>query len=435
MTKQILKKYALSSLLACLSLLIVVIGFNVLVDPFRMYRLIERPGFNLYKPAIYKRVRLLKAYEVRRLKPESILLGTSRCHLAFRPSHEGWAQEAANRYNLAFDGATTKEMYYYLLHAYAAGALKQVILGLDTYHPTNAPAMTRPDFDPSLLLTERSLLSWPRMVIADLKLLTSFDTLAMSIKTLREQKNIETEWFAPDGQRLGEVFFRRPSEDFIKFGPRYYFDETDKMEVKYKLEWKIPSPLTKGPSAPMTEKPDPLTSLVYIERIVEFCRAKGIDLKIFLTPSHVHQLEITAAAGEWPSIENGKRNLLRILADDAQEHPNQPPIKLYDFSGYSSITTEPLPEKGSFKEMAYYWDSSHFKQNVGDMALDQMFDVKRKGEPLPEDFGVLVTADHLDNWLSRIEARQKEYREHNKNEVKQLVDWVEEFKREHNIKD
>ena len=106
------KKYCLIAGLSAWLLLSCVLAFNTAVDPYGMYRLIEVKGFNLHKPAIYHRTRLFKAYDVRRIKPSAIVLGTSRSHVGLRMSHEGWDPTATPRYNLAFDGATTKEMYF-----------------------------------------------------------------------------------------------------------------------------------------------------------------------------------------------------------------------------------------------------------------------------------------------------------------------------------
>src|SRR5207244_12361208 len=100
-----------------------------------MYRLVDREGFNPYKPAVDHRVRLVKAYDVRRLRPQAIILGTSRSHLGLRPSHDGWDRAAKPVYNLAFDGATTKEMYQYLLQAHAVRPLRPAGLALDRYPP------------------------------------------------------------------------------------------------------------------------------------------------------------------------------------------------------------------------------------------------------------------------------------------------------------
>ena len=54
------------------------------------------------------------------------------------------------RYNLAFDGATTHEMYAYLLLTQAIQPLKKVVTGAHVAAGT-APSGVRPDFDPTLL--------------------------------------------------------------------------------------------------------------------------------------------------------------------------------------------------------------------------------------------------------------------------------------------
>ena len=121
-----------------LALLTVVALFNAVMDPFNMYRWVKIERVNAYKPAIYTRVRLFKAYEVERVRPQSIVLGSSRTHVGVRCSHRGWSALPGPCYNLAFDGATTREMYAYLEHANAVRPLKTVILGLDAYHLSSA---------------------------------------------------------------------------------------------------------------------------------------------------------------------------------------------------------------------------------------------------------------------------------------------------------
>src|SRR5437762_9039650 len=71
-------------------LLAAVVAVNLVVDPFGMYRLVVLQSVNAYKPAVPTRVRLVKAYEVRHLRPSGIILGTSRSHVGLRPSHDGW---------------------------------------------------------------------------------------------------------------------------------------------------------------------------------------------------------------------------------------------------------------------------------------------------------------------------------------------------------
>jgi hypothetical protein len=96
-----------------------------------------------------------------------------------------------------------------------------------------------------------------------------------------------------------------------------------------------------------------------------------------------------------------------MLEADAARHPGAKAFPLWDFSGYSSITTEPLPPPGSRREMNYYWDSSHFKQEVGDWVLDRLF---HSQGGVPADFGVELTADNIDDVLARIRADRARYR-------------------------
>jgi len=260
----------------------------------------------------------------------------------------------------------------------------------------------------------------PSLIRADLKVLTSLDTLRASLATVRSQSDREPQWFAPDGQRLGEVFFRRAGEHFEQLGPRGYFDEIDRLEVGFKREGQLAANARVPGRAVQQTTASSETSLDYIRRIVAFCRAQGVDLRIFIAPEHAHQLEITAAIGEWASLENAKRALVQLLAEDAARHPGAPPIPLWDFSGYSSVTTEALPESGSRAEMEFYWDSSHFKDVVGDFVLDRLFGLSHPRREVPPDFGVRLTPATLEPTLARLRTDQFAYRRSHPEDV----EWI-----------
>ena len=383
-----------------------VAAFNFIADPYGAYRLFEFGKTQMAKPAIYRRVKLSKAYDLRQIKPEALVLGTSRSHVGLRTTHGGWGVPIGARYNAAFDGATTKEMYAYLLHAYAVRPLRQVILGLDTWQLTKGPAWTRPDFDPPILFQPGQPFHNASVYAADLSLLISTDTTKASIMQLRSAVIAQPTWLAPDGQRLGEVFFREVEPDF-PISPGGYFRNVDRQEIGFMLDSGAPQLLKKN-QPKNSEKP--LSSFDYIGKIVAFCRDQKIDLRIYLTPVHAHQLEIVAELGGWPNIERGKRDLVDLLSKDAASNPSASPFPLYDFAGYSSVTTEPVPEPASRSEMQYYWDSSHFKQRVGDWVLDRLFEFKDESDPYPEDFGNILTPATIATVLENIRAGQIAYR-------------------------
>lgn len=431
MNNVIYKNYIRLVILTTVIILGTVIIFNIMIDPYGMLQWTKMNGINTYKPSAFKRVRLLKAYDLWRIKPQSILLGSSRSHLAFRTNQPDWTQQYSRRYNLAFDGATTKEMHAFLQHAHAVSPIKQVLLGLDTYHLSHAPASTRPDFDPGILMNKNNSLSLLKIIGSSLRILSSLDTLSDSMKTVRARQNQEPDWFAEDGQRLGEVFFHRPSENFIKFGPRYYFEEIDAMEVGFKLDWRIPS---RTQSILGIKPSEQMTSMDYIKKIVAYCRKENIDLKIFITPSHAHQMELDYFIGEWNSMENGKRELTGILNDDAQIYNNTSRIPLIDFSGYNLITTEALPGNDQ-DEMKYYWDSSHFKEIVGDLVLSRLLTNTSENQKMPADFGISLTAENIEEISENIRANQLSYRQTHPQDAEKIQSQVKEYKEKHNIKE
>jgi hypothetical protein len=426
------RRYAFWMAWTAAAVLAAVAALNAVVDPFGMYRVVDLPGRNTYKPAVANRVRLVKAYDVRRLRPDSVLLSSSRGHAAFRTSHEGWARVAQRRYNLAFDGATTSEMLAYLRHAEAGRHLKLVLLGLDSYHPALAQAGNKPGFEPSQL---RAGVPWDplRMAMADARLLVSADTMKESVRTLESQREHDPEVLSlkPDGQRAGEVRYRGRSI-FVEHGPRAYFDASIQESIGYALEWKIPArPRRAAPAAVPATPPDPLSSLDYILKIVHFCREHDIELRMFITPSHACEMEVRKATGAWEWTENGKRALVRALAEDAAAHPGHAPISLYDFDIFSSVTTEPLPPEGSRDEMRFFWDSSHAKQVVGDMVLDQILGLR----PAAADLGIRLTPQNIETVIARNRAAAELWRNEHPEEVAHVAQWVAEYKAKHGIVD
>ena len=74
------------------------------------------------------------------------------------------------------------------------------------------------------------------------------------------------------------------------------------------------------------------------------------------------------------------------------------------------MTTERVPPDTSTDEMEFYWDSSHFKERVGDWILDRLFEVDRPTDRAPPDFGVLLTAENIDHEFERVRVSQQSYR-------------------------
>jgi hypothetical protein len=83
---------------------------------------------------------------------------------------------------------------------------------------------------------------------------------------------------------------------------------------------------------------------------------------------------------------------------------------LWDFADYTDITTEPLPRQpGTAPAMRYYWESSHYRLEVGNLVLDRLFDCRCSGGFLPADFGTRLLPDTVDNHLANLDQRAAGY--------------------------
>jgi hypothetical protein len=113
-----------------LALGLLVAGFIVAVDPYWMFGTPSVAGFNESRPLYETSVVRAKPYQVMRLRPKVVALGSSRAEVGLSPEHPGWADRHA--FNFAIPAANSYEVMLAFLHAQAVAApLRQAVVGLD----------------------------------------------------------------------------------------------------------------------------------------------------------------------------------------------------------------------------------------------------------------------------------------------------------------
>ena len=159
---------------------------NLIVDPYGIHNLVRKEGFNLNKPSIQTHLRMAKAYSVRQLKPQSIILGTSRAEFGLDPSHPELKFQPS--YNLNLSGGNAYEMYRYFQHTNEVSNLKQIVLALDFFQ-FDINNKNSPDFREDRLSInysgELNKIEMPWEDIFDS--LFSLDAFLDSLSTLMEQ--------------------------------------------------------------------------------------------------------------------------------------------------------------------------------------------------------------------------------------------------------
>ena len=138
------------------------------------------------------------------------------------------------------------------------------------------------------------------------------------------------------------------------------------------------------------------------QQIVKLCRERGCELIVIIPPVHALQLETIRQAGLWKDFEKWKRDLVTGLAEDAIRHPDSPAISLWDFTAYTGYNAEPVPADADRSAMQWYWESSHFKKELGDLMLARALG----GEG---SFGVRLTRENIEQHLETLRNGRATY--------------------------
>jgi hypothetical protein len=136
--------------------------------------------------------------------------------------------------------------------------------------------------------------------------------------------------------------------------------------------------------------------------------AEGTELRLFVSPLHTAIRSIIDVVGLGGRFEFWQRELVRINDEEAARAGRQP-FALWDFSDTNSITVERVPAEGDLKPMRWFWETSHYREITGDLVLDRVFDTRDPSRPLPEDFGVRLTAASIEAHLDRSRTKRAQW--------------------------
>ena len=165
-----------------------------------------------------------------------------------------------------------------------------------------------------------------------------------------------------------------------------------------------------------------VNSVDAFRRIVTLARREGVDLRLFISPMHAQLCVVIDRLGLWSVYEDWKRQLVSVIEADAAAHPEQRPFELWDFSGFNTVTTEPVPMAGDTRTpMAFYWECSHYKKEAGDLVLDRLFGYSDSKRAVPDDFGVLLRQNNVEVFLAKTRSDLAAYQERFPDEVAAIV--------------
>lgn len=397
MARRFLIVYALSA-----ALLTALLGaVNYAVDPYAMNGRVKAFAG---KPELETHARIAKAFEILRRRPRELILGTSRAEFGLTTEGPGWRAPAAKRMNAAIAGATFYESTRFFEQALTTGELERAVIGLD-FFAFNAYQRTPKSLNEDVFITGNS--AWSHVTLA-LPFYLSADTLRSSLKTVRAA------WTpAPAGATApgdaGDFAFDAGLQGR---GQRALFTNSEGYFLKYAY---FPHPHGKF----ALRAPGMPSQLDDFERLLGLARKHNVRLALFISPVHARQLETIRAAGLWAEFENWKRALTAAVAADAAENPGAPRVELWDFSGFGSVQSEPVPPAGdTHTRMRGYRESSHYAKATGALVLAKVL----RGSPdVPADFGVRLDAARLEAHLAHLRLERSRWAAAHPDDVQEIA--------------
>lgn len=188
------KNYLLGVTLLFALLMLITAGFNWLVNP---YGVLPDSNLNLlssieYKPERSKVVRMYKAHDVARVRPQILLIGTSRTDTGLDPRHPSLAKRGLT-YNSSLSSARVSEVLAYIKHAHAISPLRHVVLGVDI--SMFDPAIQHEvGFSKERLAHAPTMARFPSLLRDYATSLLSLDALVASYDTIFNQQNLNIEF-------------------------------------------------------------------------------------------------------------------------------------------------------------------------------------------------------------------------------------------------
>jgi hypothetical protein len=326
-----------------------VVVFVAVVDPYRLYGLVDRAGFNRVKPGLTRyQFQIKEAHAVAR-RPRVVILGNSRAEIGLDPAAPALAAAGGAVYNLAIPGtgiATSTQQLAGL--AKAQVKLDTVIAGVEFID------FLRPAIDAPARAAAHAPAPARGPALWRIDALFSLTSVIDGARTLQIQRSDEASVMTAQGfNPLHE--YRR----FVRDDGYYAIFRQRAQESAASLR-------TKSTSA-FDESGFPA-----LRSFLDTAADSGADIKLLIYPYHAQMLALFESSGLWPLFEQWKRGVIGEVAALRRRRPGVR-VDLVDFSGFGAYNCEAIPAAGQHAaETIWYWEAGHFKKALGDVVLRRL---------------------------------------------------------------
>lgn len=376
-----MKRYIVLFFLFSLGLSILVGTFNFIVNPYLYFSpSIDLPGFNDRKYfAGIDGFRIWKSQRISDDQYDATLIGSSRVMVGLDPGDAA----GLKAFNLGLPMTNMFELDLVSSYVARQAHLKEVIIGLDfllfSDRRSVHPAYYRSHFN-----GDRSFRDQLTDVLSLRSTLTSLATVGANLASL-DLPRMQSSGFLPRTTStvpVRERFDRVLTQNFL-INPETYAD------YHYSRD-----------------RVDHFRAM--LERFV----ASGKRVRVFISPVHARQLLVVQELGLWNTYKQWLSDVTEVVSDVS--HASGQCIPLIDFSGFNHYTQEPIPH-GDTSEMAWYFESSHYRHELGQKLLREL--LATHCEAASTGLGARLNPAALDQRLVQLDDGLRRYRRTHLDEV------------------
>lgn len=398
------KTYTKVTFFSLILLSLLTIAGNLIVDPFYVYQIVNKKGFNYFKPKYGGYTTTAKPAQVEQYDFSRIAIGSSRVKLGIPVDTPVWQTRGGAGFNFGINGADMHLVSQVFEHSLVTNPdLNSIVISTD-FFMFNAHNRRQLEKKKVARFNETIKSKRLRQARYHTNMLFSPQALSATITTLRKQKDPYNNKYLPNGQANP----KREQQKSMRDGYENRFKDFEATILD--RGW---SPCQKGNYT--YQLPDSkYNTITTLKKLLTTARQNNIEVKLFMSPIHSRLLEYLDIVGYWPQYEQWKRDMITAVEDVNRINLTGPKVTLWDFSGYNTYTTEDFPTQAG-KPMYGYYDSSHFSDAIGRKIISRVFGGSET------QFGVKLSSQNIEQHLKQVQLQQEQYRKSHQNQYQSFL--------------
>lgn len=342
---------------------------NYVLDPYLIHQW-GSPQVQRLRQPVEKLNAWGKAYAIAVYRPDTIYLGNSRTELGLSVPVGG----SERVFNAALSGSTLGDAIRMLGHARQSGPVRRVVWGIDA--PSFTLSAGNSELENAVLAKDDAYLVC--RFLLDLQRGVSLDMSSESLDLLRGS--------TPAVCRAS----------LAGYGQR------DKACMQHRIAgWGGTGAVVGARTREFLRGEGPRdAALPALETTLR--QACDIQWRLYINPTHAMTIDTLYWAARGPQYEAwlaalaGMGQRLRDAGCD---------VRLYDFSGFNSVTSEPVPRAGDRSDMRNYWETSHYREPVGTAILARL----AGGPAAGDSFGLELLPATIETHIGQLRAARAAY--------------------------